>query len=333
MVQKVTKMNKLTNVVVWGLGNHAIKRILPSIQSSQEVSLYGVCSRNKEVVEQCASQWGCEGWTNERQMLNDPNVDVVYLATPIGVHAVQGKQVLNAGKHLWCEKPLTCRKSDTDSLTQLAKVKKLTLAEGFMFLDHPQFLTVKSFVEKRQMGAIKTLTCRFGIPFLDNPGFRFDSALCGGAFWDVASYTVSAMLSLFPDEMPQVSYAEISGREGYDVDFDGLAVLHFSEDTRVILNWYIGSSYRNELDIWAEHGSLFTDKIFSKPADYSPTITFRNINGLETNITIESSDQFVNMFARLNKMLCDKKLADNELTSILQRAKIMDDILTYTSLN
>ena len=53
-------------------------------------------------------------------MLSNPNIDIVYIATPIGVHFNLVIQALKAGKHVWCEKPLTCDYNDTEALIKFA---------------------------------------------------------------------------------------------------------------------------------------------------------------------------------------------------------------------
>ena len=190
-------MNAL-GIAIWGLGNHARNRILPALSSIQELSLIGVCSRTEKKVVECAQQWNCLGWTDPNEMLNNPNVDIVYLATPIGVHFNLAIQALKAGKHVWCEKPLTCNYEDTKTLVRLARESKKMLAEAFMYLHHPQFSKVKNLVNDGKIGQVHSVICRFGIPILKDPGFRHDPSLCGGALWDVATYTVSAVLALFP---------------------------------------------------------------------------------------------------------------------------------------
>ena len=154
-------MTDLPRIAVWGLGRHAISNILPVLSSMEEIALHGVCSRTETVVNECAKKWDCLGWIDPAQMLVDQSVDIVYLATPIGLHASQGRQVLEAGKHLWCEKPLTCDLADAQMLVQLAKKKGLTLAEGFMYLDHPQFTRVTRFVQESAeiYKIVKHITC------------------------------------------------------------------------------------------------------------------------------------------------------------------------------
>ena len=156
------------------------------------------------------------------------------------------------------------------------------------------------------------------------------SALCGGAFWDVGSYTVSAVLELFPNQEVQVLYAEKRNDEKYDVDCEGRIILRFFDDTIAFLEWCVGRSYRNELDIWFEQGSLFTDKIFSKPVDYVPILKLRNLNGVEHTYIVEAGNHFIYMFRRFCRMLIDTEVARQEQRRILRLARILDDILLVT---
>ena len=98
------------------------------------------------MVDECAKQWDCNGWNDPLHMLNSTKVDVVYISTPIGVHFSMAKQAIIAGKHVWCEKPLTCSYADTQTLVSLAKESGKVLTESFMYLYHPQFYRVKKFV-------------------------------------------------------------------------------------------------------------------------------------------------------------------------------------------
>ena len=108
-------------VAVWGLGRHARSRILPALISMDSLSLVGVCSRNEKIVTESAQKWRCHGWSNPNEMLDNPQVDIVYIATPIALHSTQVIQAFKAGKHVWCEKPLTSDLQDTINLVQLAE--------------------------------------------------------------------------------------------------------------------------------------------------------------------------------------------------------------------
>ena len=141
---------KKINIAVWGLGRHSTSRIIPALSYIEELSIVGVCSRNPQSVAKYALEFGCAGWTDSSEMLNDEEVDVVYIATPIGVHAEQAEQALKAGKHVWSEKPLTCNYEDTKFLVNLAKQNKKMLTEGFMFLHHPQFKKIQDCIKDKK---------------------------------------------------------------------------------------------------------------------------------------------------------------------------------------
>ena len=318
---------RLLNVAVWGLGNHAQNRILPALTAIDEIKLIGICSRNTKIVEACAEQWSCYGWNDPDQMLNSTEVDVVYIATPIGVHFSLAKQAIEAGKNVWCEKPLTCSYTDTQALVSLSEKKDKILTESFMHLYHPQFQRVKKFVDDSK--GVHSVICRFGIPTLDKPGFRNSPELCGGALWDVATYTVSALFPLFPDQQVEVIFSEVLTKKGMQVDNEGRALLRFSQGATAYLEWGVGVAYKNEIDLWAKDSSFFTDKIFSKPKEYQPQYKIRDINGNESVENGEQSEQFMDMFRNFVEIMNDKEKALTERKNILQRAKLMNDIVNF----
>jgi len=294
-----------------------------------ELSLVGVCSRNEEIVAESAQKWRCHGWTNPDEMLDNPQVDIVYIATPIALHSTQVIQAFKAGKHVWCEKPLTSDLQDTINLVQLAEQGERFLAEGFMYLHHPQFKRILDFVNDEEAGRVRSVVCRFGIPFLNEPGFRHDPNLGGGAFWDVASYTVSAVLGLFPKQRVEVLFAELCNKGNFPVDVEGRTLLRFQGGATAFLEWGIGIGYKNEIDLWAEQGSFFSDKIFSKPENFEPVYRIRDKNGNESLEHGEATEQFIEMFRYFLGMIEDPEKAAKERQRILDRARVMNDIVKY----
>ena len=322
-------MLNVKKIAVWGLGKHAINRILPAISEVKGLQLVGVCSRSESVVKECAENTNCHGWTNPEDMLKEYDLDIIYLATPIGLHAKQGKSVLLAGKHLWCEKPFTCDLEKSEELIRLSRKKELTVAEGFMYLYHTQFKEILKRIRADQLGPIKEVSLKFGFPQLEHPGFRYDSDLCGGALWDVGSYLISAALKLFENETVFVKYVDLCHIKKYGVDFDGTVILEFSGGAQVISTWHIGTSYKNEIDIWGEKGSLYSDKIFSKVDGYIPELRCRDKYGVETIYSLDPINQFVKMFNQFLLLLASKNDAEQERKDIIQRARVMDQIANY----
>ena len=117
-------------------------------------------------------------------MLRDDAIDVVYVATPIALHGEHGRRVLEAGKHLWCDKPLATSRDAVLQLLERSARLGLVLCEGHMYLHHPQFQWLRSYVTEGRLGRVTSIECRFGIPRLEQPGFRSDPSLGGGALPD-----------------------------------------------------------------------------------------------------------------------------------------------------
>jgi len=317
----------LVNVAVWGLGNHAINRILPILSSSNQLNLIGVCSRDSEKVAKISQSLNCCGWKRPKDMLNNLKVDVVYIATPIGLHYNMAKLALESGKHVWCEKPLTCNYKDSLKLVSIARKNKKVITESFMYLYHPQFKRLKQFV--KESNKINSIVCRFGIPELSSPGFRNDPNLCGGALWDVSCYTTSALLALFPEEEVSVIFSEVLRNNDSLVDNSGRAILRFSGGATAYIEWAVGVAYKNEFDLWSSEGSIFTDKIFSKPSNYVPSFYLRDINGKKSVEKGEACDQFSEMFSDFLLMFQDKEKIENEKKVILRRAELLNNIVMY----
>lgn len=317
---------KEVKVAVWGLGLHAIKNILPALKICPGLTLYGVCSRNLEVVAKYADEFNCLGWTNSIQMLEDPIVDIIYLSTPIGLHAAQGKSVLLANKHLWCEKPLAETFEQVSMLVNLSRERNVTIAEGFMYLYHSQFIYIQEIINSGILGHIHNISCRFGIPPLDQPGFRLNPKLGGGALLDVGSYPMSAITSFFPKLTPQVLFSELTTADGSSVDSNGRAILCYENGTRATLEWGTNCAYRNEIDLWGSRGSVSTERFFSKSPDYIPKFRFLDLNGRENYKSGQSENHFLSMFNAFSKSLFNSVQAENERIMITHRAKILDQI-------
>ena len=115
----------------------------------------------------------------------------------------------------------------------------------------------------------------------------------------------------------------------FPVDVEGRTLLRFQGGATAFLEWGIGLGYKNEIDLWAEQGSFFTDKVFSKPENYKPIYRIRDKNGNESLKHGEATEQFIEMFHYFYKMIENPEQAAKERQSILERARVMNDIIKY----
>ena len=313
-------------IAVWGLGPHAVRKILPAIAASPRLRLHGVCSRNPGSVAAQAQAWQCTGWTDPEAMLQDDRIDVVYVSTPIGLHAAHGQRVLHAGRHLWCEKPLATSLGATLELLDLADRMQRSVCEGLMYLHHPHFHQLTACVDGSRLGTVLSVGSRFGIPTLDYASFRTDPDLGGGALFDVGCYPISAIHALFPTHETRVVTSRVGTRGGSAVDTDGMTVLEVGGGVTAHLEWRINCAYRNELSLWGTAGSVTARQVFSKPATYVPALEFSDLRGLAAVETGVAADHFVTMLERFADMTEGAADDGGERTRIVRTAKVMDEI-------
>lgn len=312
-------------VAVWGLGPHARRNLLGAVRATPGMRLAGVCSRDAAVVQAEAAAHGCRGWTAPEAMLEDPAVHAVFVATPIALHAPHGLAVLAAGRHCLMEKPLAATLAEVEALVAAAVAQRRVLMEGFMYLHHAHMAAVRSLLDGGRLGSLHALTARFGIPALERPGFRADPALGGGAFLDVGCYPLSLASALLVGE-PRVLHAEMGRRPGESVDGWGRALLADERGVRATLEWGVGVAYRNELDLWGEAGSAFTDRIFSKAADVAPRLGVRDMRGATEWLEVPADRHFERMLAAFAALTADASLAGEERGRAVQRARLRERV-------
>jgi len=321
------------NIAVWGLGKHAINKILPSIIHCPCLTLTGVYSRNQTVVHENMRRYGCRTWSSPEKMLEDMDLDIIYISTPIALHAEQGLNVLKSGKHCWIEKPLTNSLDDTYIMVDTAKRHGLSLFECFMYQYHPQYQLLKEYIGKSEIGNIKSVYCKFGIPSLDYPGFRYNKLLGGSALYDIGCYPISALLDLIPGEQPNIIFKKLKNMKEYDVDIEGFVQLSFPSGINAFLEWDMERSYRNEIDIWGTEKSVYTEKIFSKNPEYEPILQIRDKHGNLTNVVVEKANHFITMLNAFVSSVKKTDFVENEYKNILKRASYLDKISGKSSVD
>lgn len=252
-------------------------------------------------------------------MLNSKAVDVVFLATPTALHADHGTQVLNHGKHLWCEKPLATNLADTQRMIDLAKSKGLCLTVVCAPLYHALFEAVHTQLADGQLGALESIHAAFRFPHIDADNFRYKPELGGGALLDVGFYLLSVIEALVPGDLMDLQ-SEIHTDGGYAVDTRGSATLAFETGSKAFVSWGYGFDYENCIEIKGEHGSISARPFFSKPQSHEIEAHVVSNTGHKIPILFEANDQFEQMISDFCRAM-DNDMVRNRLMSFALRSQ------------
>jgi xylose dehydrogenase (NAD/NADP) len=248
--------------VAWGvLSTARINRlVLGGARASDRVEVVAVASRDPRRAEAYAREHAIErAYGSYEALLEDPDVEAVYISLPNALHVEWTLRALAAGKHVLCEKPLSRRAHEVEEAFDLAEREGLVLSEGFMWRHHPQTRTLARLVSEGAIGRLRAIraTFSFQLAIVHGPGdARFDPGLDGGSLMDVGCYCVNAV-RLLAGELERVQAEQVVGPSGVDVCFAG--VLRLADDVVAHFDCGFVLPFRDELEIVGDEATLFVD--------------------------------------------------------------------------
>jgi predicted dehydrogenase len=179
----------------WGIigPGRIAQKFAQGLQVIAEARLQAVASTNGERAQAFADQYNAQkAYSSYEAMLNDPQVDAVYIATPLNFHYDNARICLEAGKPVLCEKPLTVNATQAQALCELARAKSIFLMEALWTRFHPAYQQVRRWLDDGAVGEIRLLDSTMGFNKPKDPQDRlFNPNLAGGALLDLGVYPIA----------------------------------------------------------------------------------------------------------------------------------------------
>ncbi len=161
-------MTEQSKKLRWGILGAArmTEVMLPAIVEASNAELVAVASRRSgaaaEVLKKCApEQENVKTYDNPDHLLEDADIDVVYLPMANEEHAEWVLRAIEHNKHVLCEKPMALKVADIDAIETAAKQHGVTVMEGFMYRLHPQHAHVWEIINSGAIGDIRTVRSCF----------------------------------------------------------------------------------------------------------------------------------------------------------------------------
>ena len=241
----------------WGiLATGSIARqFAGGLRVSRRGRLVAVGSRNLETAEKFCGEYGGRAYGSYEEVLADPEVDAVYIATPHHLHMANTIAAARAGKAILCEKPFTLNLKEAELALAAVREAGVFFMEAFMYRCHPQTRRLVELLGEDAIGRILQVNAEFGFAAgRDWTNFRADGAVGGGGLMDVGTYCVSFSRLVAGAEPSAAHYvAEITER-GYDAS--GAGVLKFPNDVVAHFGTGIHVNLRNDATIYGEKGRI-----------------------------------------------------------------------------
>ena len=153
----------------------------------------GVGSRAPETAQRFAARFGIpNAHGSYESLVADPQVDIVYVATPHPMHASNAMAALNAGKHVLIEKPFTVNAAEARGIVDLAKAKNLVVLEAMWTRFLPHMRRIREIIASGALGTVYSVVADHTRDLPDDPKHRLNALeLGGGALLDLGIYPIS----------------------------------------------------------------------------------------------------------------------------------------------
>ncbi|HSD83891.1 MAG TPA: Gfo/Idh/MocA family oxidoreductase [Anaerolineae bacterium] len=170
----------------------------------EDAALYAVASTRLERAQAFTQQYsGEKAYNSYEALVNDPEVDAIYIATPHRFHYDNALLCLKAGKPVLCEKPLTVNAAEARQLMETARTNKVFLMEALWTRYLPIYQQIRQWLDAKRIGELRLLVSNFGINIPKDPGERWlNPELAGGTLLDMGVYPI-AVSQWVMGQMPQ----------------------------------------------------------------------------------------------------------------------------------
>ena len=277
--------------VRWGLLSTARINglVLEGASQTDRADVIAVSSRDRGRAEDYAAQHGIErAYGSYEAILEDDDVEAVYIPLPNSLHVEWTLRALEAGKHVLCEKPFSRRPDEAERAFDFAESAGLVLSEGFMYRHHPQTARIAELVAEGVIGRLRIVRAAFSFPLAAVHGpedSRFRPELDGGALMDVGCYCVNTIRFL-AGEPERVSAEQVVGPSGVDVVF--AATLSLADAVVGHFDCAFVTPRRGELEVVGEEGVLAVADPWHV---YEPGIELRRADGVE-HVAVEPANSY-----------------------------------------
>lgn len=188
-----------------------------TLRGLSECEAYAVGSRTLERAEAFAKEWGiAKACGSYAELINDPDVDLVYVGTPHSHHYDVTKEALLAGKPCLVEKAFMANYRQAKEIVDIAREKKVFLAEAIWTRYQPVVKMVRDLIDSGRIGTPRLVTATLGYSMGEKPRIMRPD-LCGGALLDLGVYALNFVRMFFPADIVSMESQCVKSKTGMDL--------------------------------------------------------------------------------------------------------------------
>ena len=249
----------------WGLigaGDIARKRVAPALRDLPNCELVSVSRSRQNLAEEFAKEFGARRWYAEwRDQIDDDEIDSVYIATPVHLHAEQAIAAAEAGKHVLCEKPMALNVAQCNEMIAACQKNDVKLGVAYYRRFYPAVIRAKQLIRSGEIGDVVVAQMNafeHFDPALDDPRrWLLDKDKNGGGpMMDFGCHRIEVAMNLF-GHVKRVEALSSHSAFGREVEDTAAAVLRFESGCiATITVTHAAIEARDTLDVYGTKGSI-----------------------------------------------------------------------------
>ena len=238
------------------------EKIIPSIIKSKQGQIVAVGSRRQNSAEECVKKYApkhidkIKYYRGFDSILNDKNIDVVYIPLSNEEHTETAIKAINNKKHVLIEKPMAIKSQEVELLINAAKKNDVKIMEGFMYVFHPQFDRIQNIINSSILGDINYAHSMFSFPIQPARFYRINRSIDngGGALWDIGPYAIHTIRSCFKENPKRVYGQSKLNEHGADISTTGM--IDFGLNKKATFDISFECVRRSEFEVFGQNGRL-----------------------------------------------------------------------------
>ena len=282
------------NKISWGILSTAkigIEKVIPAMQKSKFCQISAIASRNYDSAQKAARKLNIpKAYGSYEKLLDDPEIQAIYIPLPNHLHVPWSIRCLEAGKHVLCEKPIAMNATQAQELLTISKkYPELKIMEAFMYRFHPQWQKARQLVAEGAIGRIKTIQSFFSYFNINPDNIRNKPECGGGGLMDIGCYCISLSRFIF-DAEPHRVLGIIELDSEFKVDTLASGILDFGKSTSTFTCSTQLSPYQR-VNIFGTQGRIEIEIPFNAPPDKQCKMFIQQDKNIE-KIVFDICDQY-----------------------------------------
>jgi glucose-fructose oxidoreductase len=259
----LSQKNRL-GVALVGLGYYSTDLLAPALQQTKNCYLAGIVTGTPAKAETWKTKYNIPekniyNYQNFDQVANNPDIDVIYVVLPPSMHREYVIRAANAGKHVWCEKPMAMNEKECQDMIEACKKNKRSLAIGYRLHHDPNTKEYRRILKEKLLGNVKHVNCAAGYRDNNTDHWKQKREMGGGVLYDMGVYAIQgARIGTNMEPISIISAATSTTRpEIYKngLDETTIATLEFPGGIRADIKTSFGENI-NFLTIQCEKGDI-----------------------------------------------------------------------------